>query len=557
MAGGIAVGALYATLKLDRREFERDLKKGEQGFHGLSLASVKSAATVGLAFATMGAAIGGVTSLYSSSVNAARDLAETVSKTKVVFQDSSIVIEQMGETAAEALGISKQAAMEAASTFGNFFYGIGVGQAKAAQMSKQMVELAADLASFNNADPEDMLIRLRAGLSGEAEPLRRVGVFLTEAKVKAKAMEMGLADAHGELSEGAKILARYQIILDETKTAQGDFARTAEGLANSQRTANAELVDAQAELGESLLPFQLAITRAETDFARFTKSGIEGWQDFFLFIRDHDAWEQQIIQSKEAERAAKHAAQQAAFAVRDEIPPAMKDAATATGKFEDSLKDAEKAAQDLEDAIHDLLGEMYDETITTGDLAQARKDLNELLNEGPETKKAGDIAIYNGKVAEARQRILDLQIQIAQMQGPDAFYAWLNTTGAQIAKNNPKMSTMISRLKAILLLSGQIKPYLQPGYLEPLSNTINRTGQRQAFAEGTMSSPGGWALVGERGPELVKLPAMARVYPSAESSRMLRAGATNQYNLTVLGDVKADDEESVLVTLQRMAEVGA
>ena len=133
-------------------------------------------------------------------------------------------------------------------------------------MSKAIVGLAGDLASFNNLDPTDVLLKLRSGLSGEAEPLRSLGVFLTEAKVKAKAMEMGLGNAHGELSEGAKLLARYKLITEETTTAQGDFARTADGLANAQRRANAELLDRQAELGAKFLPIQKQITEWQIDF---------------------------------------------------------------------------------------------------------------------------------------------------------------------------------------------------------------------------------------------------------------------------------------------------
>jgi hypothetical protein len=106
-----------------------------------------------------------------------------------------------------------------------------------------------------------------------------MGVFLSEAKVKAKAMEMGLADAHGELSEGAKVLARYQLILDETRTAQGDFARTSDQLANQQRIRNAELINAQAELGESFAPLELQITKWQRDFLRGIGVVADAWED--------------------------------------------------------------------------------------------------------------------------------------------------------------------------------------------------------------------------------------------------------------------------------------
>src|SRR3546814_20116561 len=95
-------------------------------------------------------------------------------------------------------------------------------------MSQIFAQLAQDLVSFYNVDTETAIQKLRSGLSGESEPLRDFGVFLTEANVKAKALEMGLTGVGDELTEQAKILARYQLVLEATKNAQGDVARSEE-----------------------------------------------------------------------------------------------------------------------------------------------------------------------------------------------------------------------------------------------------------------------------------------------------------------------------------------
>lgn len=262
-------------------QVSRPLGKINDGFDKLAGPNAKAsfwgnvgAGVVAKGFDLVGDAAAAATDFIMDSIDAASDLNESASKSRVVFGDASRGIEEWSDTTASSMGISKRAALEAGSTFGNFFTGLGRGEAEAANMSKRMVGLAADLASFNNLDPTDVLDKLRAGLSGEAEPLRRVGVFLTEAKVKAKAMELGLADANGEVDEGAKVMARYQLILDSTSNAQGDFARTADGLANSQRTVNAQLEDGQAALGQKLLPAQLSVTRAQLDL--FTALGAFG-----------------------------------------------------------------------------------------------------------------------------------------------------------------------------------------------------------------------------------------------------------------------------------------
>lgn len=220
---------------------------------GGAMQSVGRAMTIGLTLPIL--AIGG------ASIKAASDLEETRNKVKVVFGDMSDDVLEWSKNSASAFGQSKQQALEAAGTFGNLFTSMGLAQGESADMSRGLVELAADLASFNNIDPAIVLEKLRSGLVGEVEPLRTLGINLTMANVKAKAMEMGLASANGEISQAALLQARYALILEQSTNAQGDFARTADGLANSTRTMNAQMKDALATLGQNLLPVALAVVQ--------------------------------------------------------------------------------------------------------------------------------------------------------------------------------------------------------------------------------------------------------------------------------------------------------
>jgi len=217
----------------------------------------------GIGQATFGAVQDGIRAIGSwivGSTKAASDLNESINKTDVVFGAASDSVEQFSKTTAKGLGQSRQQALEAAASFGNVFKTVGLADQASAGMSTTLVKLASDMASFNNQDPSDMLMRLQSGLAGEAEPLRRYGVLLSEARVKAKAMEMGLADANGQLSEGAKVQARYALILADTVVQQGDFARTAEGAANKQRILDAKAADLAATFGQKLLPVMNALT---------------------------------------------------------------------------------------------------------------------------------------------------------------------------------------------------------------------------------------------------------------------------------------------------------
>jgi hypothetical protein len=212
---------------------------------------------VGLAGMGISAVAGTVKALGGalvSPIQAASDLSESINKADVVFGDSAASIQAWAKTAAASMGQSRAEALGAAGGFGNLFVSMGLGQKPAADLSKRIVELGSDLASFNNIKPEEALEKLRAGLVGEAEPLRALGVNINAAAVEDEALRLGLAKTKDEITDAAKIQARYSLILKQTKTAQGDFARTSTGMANAQRIITASLADLQTQIGERLLP---------------------------------------------------------------------------------------------------------------------------------------------------------------------------------------------------------------------------------------------------------------------------------------------------------------
>lgn len=213
----------------------------------------------GLASGAAGAAIG---AFLGSAIGAASDLNESLSKSRVVFQDASKAVEAFAENSARGVGLSKQAALEALGTFGNLFNALGSTRDAAAEMSIKTVQLAADLASFNNLGVDETLLRLRSGLVGEVEPLRGLGISFNAAAVDAKVLQLGLQGANGEISEGAKVQARLQLITEQSGNAMGDFARTSDGLANTQRIVSAEFENLKAKIGAELLPAFLAALKA-------------------------------------------------------------------------------------------------------------------------------------------------------------------------------------------------------------------------------------------------------------------------------------------------------
>lgn len=195
------------------------------------------------------------------SISQASDLNETVSKTKVIFGDSGAEIERWSTNSARQFGVSQRAALDAASTFATFGKSAGLAGADLTGFSQQLVGLSSDLASFYNTSPEQAITAIGAALRGESEPIRQYGVLLDDATLKARALSLGVYDGTGNLTQQARVLAAQAEILAQTSDAQGDFARTADGLANSQRIAKAESENAAASLGQSFLPvYQRIVT---------------------------------------------------------------------------------------------------------------------------------------------------------------------------------------------------------------------------------------------------------------------------------------------------------
>jgi hypothetical protein len=283
----VAERDLLVRILGDDKDLQRALANTEKRVTSIDNRVAGFGRNISRAFAAAGITLGtaAVFKGLSEAIADASALNEEVSKSQQVFGDSAVAIEAWSKTTANSLGIAQVEALRATGTFGNLFATVGAGQEEAAAMSQELVTLAADLASFNNADISDVLLAIRSGLIGEAEPLRRYGVLLSETRVQQEAMAASGKDNVKELTNQEKALARYNIILNDTAVAQGDFGRTSEGLANQSRILRAQLADLSAELGTKLLPAMLGIVSATNDLIdAFTQAGdtfepIEGLGD--------------------------------------------------------------------------------------------------------------------------------------------------------------------------------------------------------------------------------------------------------------------------------------
>lgn len=229
----------YVEIRIDRKKAESEAKSAADG----ALSAIRNVFAAGVVIKGLQEAIG-----------QASDLNETISKTGVIFGDSSKEITAWSQNSAKQLGLSQRAALDAASTFATFGKSAGLAGQDLTGFATNLTGLSSDLASFYNTSPETAIEAIGAALRGESEPIRQFGVLLDDATLKQRAMTMGLYDGKGALDQHARVLAAQAEILAQTSDAQGDFARTADGLANSQRIAAAEAEDSAASFGQVLLP---------------------------------------------------------------------------------------------------------------------------------------------------------------------------------------------------------------------------------------------------------------------------------------------------------------
>jgi hypothetical protein len=262
MAVGVNIVSTFNSKGIDRaiKDFQKLDGAGNKAAY--SLRTFDKALTNGaIKLAKFGAAtavVGGI--IAKSLIQSASNLQESISKINAVFGSSSKTIIAWSETTAKALGISQQTALEAAGTYGNLFQAFGIGAPQAQEMSIRLVELAADMASFNNVPIDDALLALRSGLSGETEPLKRFGVALNDAALKNKALEMGLiSTTKGTLPQAIKTQAAYALILEQTSIQQGDVARTSDGVAFKMKSFGAQVEDIKSKIGTALIPIFSAL----------------------------------------------------------------------------------------------------------------------------------------------------------------------------------------------------------------------------------------------------------------------------------------------------------
>lgn len=187
------------------------------------------------------------------AINISSDLTEVQNVVDVTFGKYANLVEKMSNTSITDFGMSELTAKEVSSRFQAMGTAMGFTQGKMADMSVELTKLTADMASFYNVEQEDVAQDLESIFTGQTRPLRTYGLDLTEATLKEWALKNGIDANIDSMSQAQKTMLRYQYVMANTGSAQGDFARTADTWANQTRILKQNLEQLASVIGGTLI----------------------------------------------------------------------------------------------------------------------------------------------------------------------------------------------------------------------------------------------------------------------------------------------------------------
>lgn len=189
-----------------------------------------------------------------TGIDYASDLAEVQNVVDVTFGSATEAINSWSKECLAAYGMNEVSAKRYAGTIGAMLKSSGLAGDAIVDMSKDMVGLAGDMASFYNLDLETAFEKIRSGISGETEPLKQLGINMSVANLEAYALSQGITTAYNEMSQAEQVMLRYNYLMSTTADAQGDFARTQDSYANQTRLLSESWLEFTGVMAEQLLP---------------------------------------------------------------------------------------------------------------------------------------------------------------------------------------------------------------------------------------------------------------------------------------------------------------
>jgi len=246
------IGAAHVEIKGDLSPLQQSLRKAETDTRSwvgrLKSTRVEFGAILGL-----GAAGGIAAGLFKASKEAG-NFAEQFSQAQNLFGAGADAVATDVDRMAESLKVSKTEAIAAANRLGTFALAAGQSGEQAGRFAMQMVRLADDMASFKDMSFSEAIDKVSAGLAGESEPLRRVGILMNEHAVAQEAVRLGLAKTTTAVDDQAKVMGRASLIQAGMTKGTGDHERTLGSYNNQLKALQGNWSNLMEGLGEAVVP---------------------------------------------------------------------------------------------------------------------------------------------------------------------------------------------------------------------------------------------------------------------------------------------------------------
>lgn len=266
----MTVEELQVLITANTKQLQNEINKTNSKINGLKKSASKSGDGVISAFKKLkrGIVALGIGKVIADSIKTGMDAVESDSLFDTSLGKYAEDVRGWSNEISDALGLNAVAMRKNTGVIFNMTSSMGVAEDNALKMSKGISLLTEDMASFYNLDSSEAFNKLRAGLTGETEPLKALGILVDENTVKQVAYSEGIAENGAELTQQQKVLARYVAILKQTGNAQGDLARTIDSPSNQLRILKNQVSQLGLAFSNFLLPVVSAVLPYITAFTK-------------------------------------------------------------------------------------------------------------------------------------------------------------------------------------------------------------------------------------------------------------------------------------------------
>lgn len=266
----MTVDELQVLITANTKALQKEIAKTNSTVSSLKKSADKTQSGITSAFKKLKSGIValGIGKVIKDSIQLGMEAIESDNLFEVSLGNMADSVREWSEEVGNALGLSATEMRKNVGTIYNMTTSMGLAEDNALKMSKGVTLLANDMASFYNLSTDEAFSKINAGLTGETEPLKRLGILVDENTIKQVAYQQGIAETGSELTQQQKVLARYMAILQQTGNAQGDLARTLDSPSNQLRQLKSQVQQLGITFGSFFMPILQAVIPYITAFAK-------------------------------------------------------------------------------------------------------------------------------------------------------------------------------------------------------------------------------------------------------------------------------------------------